>query len=146
MRPLKQDLSVLKKLEFKVPPVGVKFLFFRPEAMEQLSTETNLSFCEMLTEAQRRGTPFYFSKENSEACVGKILLGMEDMAPFAESGQIGARLEIFQELARDGLGIIMATHDPELAAEADKKIEISDGRIVNEQSYQKDTKTQQEWK
>jgi len=97
MRPLKQDLSVLKKLEFKVPPVGVKFLFFRPEAMEQLSTETNLSFCEMLTEAQRRGTPFYFSKENSEACVGKILLGMEDMAPFAESGQIGARLEIFQE-------------------------------------------------
>ena len=97
MRPLKQDLSVFNKLEFEVPPVGVKFLFFRPEAMEQLSTDKNLSFCEMFTEAQRSGTPFYFSKENSEACVGKILLGMEDMAPFAESGQIGARLEIFQE-------------------------------------------------
>jgi uncharacterized protein (DUF169 family) len=97
VRPLKQDLSVLNELEFEVAPVGVKFLFFRPDAMEQLSTDWNLSFCEMLTEAQRRETPFYFSKENSEACVGKILLGMDDMAPFAESGQIGARLGIFQE-------------------------------------------------
>jgi uncharacterized protein (DUF169 family) len=43
------------------------------------------------------GTPFYFNRENNEACVGKILLGMEDMEPFAESGQIGARLKIFQE-------------------------------------------------
>jgi ABC-type lipoprotein export system ATPase subunit len=36
----------------------------------------------------------------------------------------------------------MATHDPELALEADKKIEISDGRVVNEQSYSKETKIQ----
>jgi uncharacterized protein (DUF169 family) len=97
VRPLEQDLSPFNKLEFKVPPVGVKFLFFRPEAIEQLSADSNLSFCEMLAEAQRRRAPFYFSQENSDACVGKILLGMEDMAPFAESGQIGARLEIFEE-------------------------------------------------
>jgi len=97
MRPLTQDLSIFNKLNFERPPVGVKFLFFRPEGMEQLTIDKNLSFCEMLKEAQQSGTPFYFGKENNEACVGKILLGMEDMEPFAESGQIGARLEIFQE-------------------------------------------------
>jgi uncharacterized protein (DUF169 family) len=97
MKPLKQDLSVFNKFNFEKPPVGIKFLFFRPKQMKQLAMETNLSFCEMLTEAQQSETPFYFSKENNEACVGKILLGMEDMAPFAESGEIGPRLEIFQE-------------------------------------------------
>jgi hypothetical protein len=45
----------------------------------------------------RPDTMFYFSKENNEACVGKILLGMEDMAPFAKSGEIGPRLEIFRD-------------------------------------------------
>jgi uncharacterized protein (DUF169 family) len=97
MRPLKQDLSIFNKFDFEKPPVGVKFLFFRPVGIEQLPMDTNLSFCEMLTEAQQRRSPFYFGKDNSEACVGKILLGMEDMEPFAESGQIGARLKIFQE-------------------------------------------------
>ncbi len=97
MRPLKQDLSIFSQLSFEKPPVGVKFLFFRPDGIQQLSIDTNLSFCEMLTEAQQRRTPFFFGKDNSEACVGKILLGMEDMEPFAESGQIGARLKIFEE-------------------------------------------------
>jgi uncharacterized protein (DUF169 family) len=97
MRALKQDLSVFNKLNLEKPPVGIKFLFFRPEGMRQLSMDKNLSFCEILTEVQETKTPFYFGKENSEACVGKILLGMEDMEPFAESGQIGDRLEIFQE-------------------------------------------------
>jgi uncharacterized protein (DUF169 family) len=35
--------------------------------------------------------------ENNETCVGKVLLGMEEMKPFAESGQIGEKLEVFQE-------------------------------------------------
>jgi uncharacterized protein (DUF169 family) len=97
MKSLKQDLSIFNKIKFEKPSVGVKFLFFRPEGIEQLPLDKNLSFCEMLKEAQQSKTPFYFGKENNETCVGKILLGMEDMEPFAESGQIGARLEIFQE-------------------------------------------------
>ena len=97
MRPLTQDLSIFNTFDFERQPVGVKFLFFRPEGMDQLAADDNLSFCEMLKEAQLRGTPFYFSKGNNETCVGKILLGMEDMEPFAESGQIGPRLGIFQE-------------------------------------------------
>lgn len=97
MRPLQTDLSVYSRLDLEKPPVGVKFLFFRPEGMEPLADHKNLSFCEMLKETQETGTPFYFSKSNQEACVGKFLLGMENMEPFAESGQIGDRLEIFQE-------------------------------------------------
>jgi len=66
-------------------------------SLTSLDIEKNLSFCEMIYEVWQTDEPFYFSKENNETCVGKILLGMEDMAPFAESGQIGARLQIFQE-------------------------------------------------
>jgi len=43
-----------------------------------------------------------------------------------------AVLEIFRELAREGLAILMATHDLEQAREADRIIEFSDGRIVRE--------------
>ncbi len=91
------DLSGFDQIDFDIPPIGVKFLFFEPEDMDQLGEDKKLSLCEMLKEVQDTGEPFYFSKENEETCVGKILLGMEDMAPFAESGQIGDRLEVFQE-------------------------------------------------
>ena len=37
MRPLQTDLSVYGSLDFEKPPVGVKFLFFRPEGMEPLA-------------------------------------------------------------------------------------------------------------
>jgi uncharacterized protein (DUF169 family) len=94
MKPLKQDLSIYKKFDFKKQPVGVKFLPTRPEGIEQL--DKTISFCEMIKEAQERGKPFYFSKEN-ESCFGKALLGMEDLPAFAEAGEVGIRLEIFQE-------------------------------------------------
>ena len=97
MGTLQTDFSIYDKIGFEKPPIGVKFMFFRPQGIEPLSMDKNLSFCEMLREAQQTRTPFYFSKENNESCVGKFLLGMEDMAAFAESGQIGARLQIFQE-------------------------------------------------
>jgi len=91
------DLSVFNEFDFPRPPVGVKFLFFKPEGMRQLPLGKELSFCELLVEAQNSKEPFYFSRDNRETCVGKFLLGMEEMAPFAESGQIGPRLGIFQE-------------------------------------------------
>jgi ABC-type lipoprotein export system ATPase subunit len=70
----------------------------------------------------------------------RILLADEPTGRLEKKSR-GAVLAIFQELAHEGLGIIMATHDPELALEADKKIEISDGRIVSEESYSKNIKT-----
>ena len=77
--PLQTDLSAFSRLGLERPPVGVKYLFFRPEGMEQLPVEKSLSFCEMLKEAQFAEKPFYFGRENNETCVGKILLGMADM-------------------------------------------------------------------
>ncbi|MBA7691290.1 hypothetical protein ES703_99833 [subsurface metagenome] len=50
----------------------------------------------MIKEAQQRETPFYFAKEN-EDCVGKIVLGMEDMPLFVEAGQLGPKYEIYQD-------------------------------------------------
>lgn len=97
MLALETDMSGFHHLELDLPPVGVKFEFFKPEKLEQLGAEKKLSFCEMLAEAQYAKAPFYFSRENHETCVGKILLGMEEMEAFAESGQIGVRLGIFQD-------------------------------------------------
>jgi uncharacterized protein (DUF169 family) len=97
IRPLQTDLTGFNRIGFERPPVGVKYLFFRPEGMEQLPLEKNLAFCEMLREAQLASAPFYFSRENNETCVGKILLGMTEMESFAEGGQIGPRLGMVQE-------------------------------------------------
>ena len=94
---MKNDYSVLAKLGLEDKPVGVKYGFFRPEGIEPLEKEAAMSLCEMMRLCQREEREFYFSKDHTETCVGKILLGMEDMAPFAESGQIGARLGVFDE-------------------------------------------------
>ena len=97
MRALQTDFSIYSKFKFRMPPLGIKFQFFMPEGMESLPPDRNLSLCEMLVEAQTAGKPFYFGREHNETCVGKILLGMQAMEAFAESGQIGERLHIFQE-------------------------------------------------
>jgi uncharacterized protein (DUF169 family) len=97
MRRPQIDLSAYEKIGFDKPPIGVKFLFSRPTGIPQMPLDKGLSFCEMLKEAQDTTEPFYFGRENNETCVGKILLGMEEMKPFAESGQIGERLGVFQE-------------------------------------------------
>ena len=97
MGTLKNDYSQLKKLGLDLPPIGVKYSFFRPEDIPPLENGVNLSLCEILRFAQAENRSFYFSKENTETCVGKIILGMEDFTPFEKSGQIGERLGMFEE-------------------------------------------------
>jgi uncharacterized protein (DUF169 family) len=97
MRPLQTDLSPFTKFGFERSPVGIKFQFFRPDGIDALAMDKELSLCEMLREAQTAQSPFYLGKDQRETCVGKILLGIEDMEAFAESGQIGEKLQIFQE-------------------------------------------------
>jgi len=94
VKALRTDLSIFKKFDFEYAPVGVKFLYERPEGMEQL--QKTLPFCQMIREAQERRTPFYFAKEN-EDCFGTMTLGMVDVPPFAEAGLLGEGYEIFQE-------------------------------------------------
>ena len=93
MSSLKRDLSIFNKFNFERKPVGIKFLLFKPDGIEKL--DKNISFCEMMREAQE-GNPFYAVKENFE-CVGPILMGMVENDPIFESGQVGPRLEIFEE-------------------------------------------------
>jgi uncharacterized protein (DUF169 family) len=89
-----ENLSIFKKFNFEITPVGMKFLYHKPEGIEHIDKQ--LAFCEMVGEAQRRGTPFYFTKDD-ETCFGTLALGMVDMPTFAESGQIGIKLEIFED-------------------------------------------------
>jgi len=94
---LRNDYSQLKKLELDLPPIGVKYEYFRPEGIPPIDKDASFSLCEMLRFAQSDNKSFYFSREHNETCVGKIILGMEDFAPFEKSGQIGERLGVFEE-------------------------------------------------
>ena len=97
MGTLINDYSPLKTLDLALPPVGVKFEYFRPEGIEPLEMDARLSLCEILRKCQADNKPFYFSRDHQETCIGKIILGMEDWEPFAKSGNIGQRLGVFDE-------------------------------------------------
>ena len=95
MRPLQTDLSIYSQFKFERTPVGVNYFFHKPEGIEKLDKQ--LGLCEMVKEAQQRGTPFYFTKEE-ENCVGKFFLGMMGDAPHrSDGGMLGVNLKIFQD-------------------------------------------------
>lgn len=94
LNPLTQDLSVFNKFNFEKPPVGVKFLYRKPDGINKL--ERPMAICEMLREAQESRAPFYITGED-EDCFGAVTLGMRNMPPFAEAGMIGHELGIFKE-------------------------------------------------
>jgi uncharacterized protein (DUF169 family) len=93
MSTIQKDLAIFKKFNFKIPPVGVKFLAAKPEGLKKL--DKILDFCEMLVEAQE-GKAFYAASD-SFTCVGPLLLGMVDSEPVFESGMVGPEMEIFKD-------------------------------------------------
>lgn len=99
---MKRDYSILKKLELDLPPIGVKYDYFIPEGVKPLEADAQMSLCELLRESMERDEPFYFSKAHAETCVGKKILGMEPWEPFAQSGQIGVGLGVFDEARCNG--------------------------------------------
>lgn len=94
MKPLQTDLSIYKKFNFDYVPVGVKFLAGKPEGIEQLDTQ--MALCEMMKEAQQRGTAFYIDKDN-EDCAGAMIMGMVAPAPHAGGGELGVKWGIYEE-------------------------------------------------
>ena len=82
------DYSILSKFRFSRPPVGVKFLYDRPEGTEQLRSRR--PFCAMLTEAHK-GEAFYAGKED-HLCHGAFALGQEDIPPYYASGAVVAEV------------------------------------------------------
>lgn len=87
------EYAILEKFDFERPPVGVKYMPFRPEGLPR--PDKKLDFCEMLVEAQA-GKAFYVTKDDF-TCIGAILLGMAEGDPRYESGNIGPRIGVFKD-------------------------------------------------
>ncbi|MCK4273566.1 MAG: DUF169 domain-containing protein [Dehalococcoidales bacterium] len=93
MQSTPRDYTIFDKFNFERKPVGIKFLLNKPDGINKL--DTGLAFCEMFRKAQD-SEPFYAKKDNF-ACMGSLLLGMKDLEPIFESGEIGATDGIYQE-------------------------------------------------
>jgi putative ABC transport system ATP-binding protein len=61
----------------------------------------------------------------------QLLLADEPTGRLEHQSRV-AIMDIFRDLQAEGLGIIIVTHDPTLAAETDRIIELRDGKIVDE--------------
>jgi uncharacterized protein (DUF169 family) len=90
----KEDVSILDKFVFDVPPVGVKFSAKRPDKVGRSAEK--MAFCEMLKRAQE-GNTFYVDKENHTCDAGPYVLGQADAPEPFVSGEFGAGLRIFEE-------------------------------------------------
>jgi uncharacterized protein (DUF169 family) len=88
------DLSIFNKFNFERAPVGIKFLFNKPDGIERL--DKIITFCEMPGEAQQRGAPFYADLENQACAPGGYVLG-GDLPGVVESGNLGVALKAFKE-------------------------------------------------
>jgi uncharacterized protein (DUF169 family) len=93
MKSTPKDFSIFERFNFENKPVAIKFLLNKPKGLDRL--DASMPICRMFREAQNR-RPFYAGKDNF-ACVDKLVLGMDEPAPFLESGQIGAKEKIYQE-------------------------------------------------
>jgi uncharacterized protein (DUF169 family) len=89
-----EELAILDKFDFDVPPVGVKFLAQQPDMVERL--DEKMALCEMLKKAQE-GNTFFADAKNHTCEAGLYVLGQADApGPFI-SGAFGAGLKIFEE-------------------------------------------------
>lgn len=71
----------------------------------------------------------------ARALVGRPTLVMADEPTGNLDSTAGASLlELLRELHRDGTTIVVITHDPEVAASTERRIEIRDGRIIGDTS------------
>ena len=93
-----RDYSIFDKFNFERKPVGVKFLFNKPEGFERL--DKNLAFCEMIKEAQMGEKPFYVGPENQACKPGAYVWGVDSPKAF-ESGLFGVALKVFKETRAD---------------------------------------------
>jgi uncharacterized protein (DUF169 family) len=89
----KDDIAVLDKFNFEIPPVSVKFFTRQPENITKL--DKTMAFCEMLAWAQK-GNAFFADHNNHTCEAGPYVLGIADVpSPFV-SGEFGAGLQIFE--------------------------------------------------
>jgi uncharacterized protein (DUF169 family) len=93
MGAIKHDFSVFNKFHFERPPVGLKFLYDKPEGIQRLKVKK--PFCAMLPEAHG-GEAFYAAKEDHD-CHGTFALGQTDVPPLFASGAVVAEVAQVEE-------------------------------------------------
>jgi uncharacterized protein (DUF169 family) len=98
MNSVQHELSIFNRFNFEKPPVGVKFLFNRPEGIEKLGKDTQ--FCSMLKEAQFSQAPFYAEPVQQMCKAGGYVWGTESQKVF-ESGLFGVALKVFKDPRAD---------------------------------------------
>ena len=98
MNPPALDYSIYKKLDFKISPVGVKFLFNKPENIVSLGK--NIAFCDMLKDAQMSEIPFFVEPSNQSCKPGSYVWGTGSEKVY-ESGLFGVGLKVFKEAYAD---------------------------------------------
>ena len=86
----------LKKLNFALSPVTVKFCFSKPENVEPVGK--SMALCSFIKEAQSSHRKFYVTADD-EDCVGRMVMGMIDVPPLEGSGQAGVDFEVFRTTA-----------------------------------------------
>jgi uncharacterized protein (DUF169 family) len=94
MEPNQEDFDIFNKLQFDVPPVGVKYCSTMPEGIKRLARK--MALCEMLRTAQE-GEVFYADAENHTCESGPYVLGHRDAEDQFINGEYGAGLEAFKD-------------------------------------------------
>jgi uncharacterized protein (DUF169 family) len=94
VKPKTQDYSIFEKFNFKMKPVGVKFLPYKPDGIKRLNK--SLYICQMFKEAQT-SNPFYVQREDFH-CTEPLTLGMEEPDPILLSGLVGETDDLYEEL------------------------------------------------
>lgn len=88
--------EAMRRLDLEYVPVAVKFCHNRPEGYDELPTDIPL--CHHLKKVQDAGSTYYIDAAQ-EGCMGKHVLGVKPIEPFAESGAVGFQHGIFRQQA-----------------------------------------------
>ena len=125
------QLSALANVELPMFGVGRSSRQRKARARELLA-EVDLGYCEgrfptELSGGERQRVAIARALANEP----KILLADEPTGSL-DSASTARLLDLLERLGRGGMTIVMVTHDPEVAASADRIVEMKDGRVVAE--------------
>ena len=90
--------ALFAKLEMEYPAVAVKFTYNKPEGVEALAKDEELSFCQFARKAQDEDRCFCIAASNDN-CAGKYILGMTPRPAEEASGWKGEEMGAFRSAA-----------------------------------------------
>jgi uncharacterized protein (DUF169 family) len=98
MAKYQEDISIFNRFGFQTRPIGVKFLFNKPDGIAKI--DKKMALCEMIKEAQQKASPFYASPDDQSCKPGGFVWGEESPKVF-EGGSFGAATQLFKEPRAD---------------------------------------------